>query len=811
MMFDPRLEEVAGAILDGTAVDWNSIDGLVETADPQLIEQLKTLATLRRMTRSAYPSQTTEPGQWGHLRVFERIGKGAFGDVYRGWDTRLDREVALKLLPEESDQSQSPKSSIIEEGRLLARVRHPNVVTIHGAERIDGQIGLWMEFIQGRTLEEALRDGKAFTPKEVARIGRELCQAVSAVHKAGLLHRDIKAQNVMMADEGRLVLMDFGTGREVDAAEANVSGTPLYLAPEVLAGGAATVRSDVYSIGVVLYHLLTGSYPVKGKDLADLRRAHAVREQGELADGPAFPRRLRAVIGRAVDPDPGRRYAAADEFGAALVTAVRTPLSIRRAVSIAAAAAIVVLALVAWKGGMASGSLIKAATPPMITVVPFRNLSSEPSRENFVDGLTSEVIRVLTEIEGLQVTATESSFFFKRKPIDLRALRDQLGTDYIVAADVQTVGERLHMNVQLVPVASGVPLWSEPFDRKLDDVFAIQEEISRAIVNKLRLSLGGGQRRYQPKPDAYKLYLQAQAVMPGRTEGRGGAEARKLYEQATIIDPGYAQAYAGLALAGRTMTWNIYLPAQFDRLRPAALKAYELDPFLPEAIVARALTYAVDRDWEKASELFEQALKLNPNLTQIHATYSDVLILMGQKERGLRLLEQAIVLDPLSLFVRRDLAYAQFLNGRFEDAIVNERKVIADDPEFESDLMQARALTMLGRYEEAIRIFHSRPRNIAPDNRGWERWLARAYRMTGRTQELARLIARAPEERPYQQALVYAALEDKDRTFAALDKAVLEEPDKTGALLLCPEMRFLVGDPRLDQLRQGLRVPSPPR
>ncbi len=281
--------------------------------------------------------------------MLECIGRGAFGEVYRAWETRLDREVALKLLRASGCDDASPPS-VIEEGRLLARVRHPNVVTIHGAERIDGRIGLWMEFVKGRTLEQALREGTRFTEQEVARIGVELCGAVSAVHAAGLVHRDIKAQNVMMAEDARLVLMDFGTGLELrSGSEMPVAGTPLYLSPEVLAGGPATVQSDVYSIGVLLYRLLTNAFPVQARDLAGLRRAHARGERTSLLDARGdVSRRFARVIERALDPEPERRHGSAESLRTALAAVSGVPPLLRAAYATAA-----VLALVAalWLAG----------------------------------------------------------------------------------------------------------------------------------------------------------------------------------------------------------------------------------------------------------------------------------------------------------------------------------------------------------------------------------------------------------------------------------------------------------------------------
>ena len=839
-MKPPLIEDLAGAILDGTAVDWGSVDSDAVQADRPVIAQLKAIAALRLVARDGervgigtpdpstssgspratprgegVPYGNTVPYEWGHLKVLERIGTGAFGEVFRAWDTRLDREVALKLLPDESAvkgrpaasaeapaakdgrPQPVPASAIIEEGRLLARVRHPNVVTIYGAERIDGRIGLWMELVNGRTLEEAMRGGARFTVTEVTRIGVELCGAVEAVHAAGLLHRDIKTQNVMVTEDGRPVLMDFGTGRERDTSDASVSGTPLYLAPEVLAGGAATAQSDVYSVGVLLYLLLTGSYPVRATTLVDLRRAHASRQHADLPDtGQAIPNRLRRVVARALDPNPSRRYPSADALGAALAASAQAP-SRRTVFVMAAAAVVVVVASAVWQFRPA------AAVDPVIAVLPFKNLSSEPDSDYFVDGLTSEVIRNLAVIDGLQVRSQTSSFFFKDKPRDLHTIGQQLNANLIVEADVLRVGNKLRINAQLVPIDSDVPLWSERFDRTLDDVFAIQDEISRAIVNKLRLTLGRGQRRYQTNLQAYELYLRASAVRAGRGEERGIEAAVKLYQQVIAIDPAFAPAYAGLASAYQAMMWNVGVFKNPELVRPAALRALQLDPLLAEAHVAMGVTHTAERDFENAVKSFENALKLNPNLTQIHTAYFDTLVLTGHKERALQLLERAITMDPLSLTVRRDLAFAQFLNGRFEDAIANFRRVMTTDPEFPVSLVLARALMLAGRPEEAINLWKSTSGQGA-----WERWLARAYAMTGRQTEVDRLIAaHGTDPDPYHLAIIYAGLGDKERTFEALNRAADRRDSRAPAFLFSPETEFLRGDPRLDALKRKLKLP----
>ena len=313
---DASLTELAAAVLDGSAVDWEVAESGPAALLP-LLKQLKVVATVAEVHRSGAASDPLprEPmKQWGHFSLLERVGHGSFGEVYRAWNTRLEREVALKLLPLDPGSDDRAASSIIHEGRLLARVRHPNVVTIYDAQQIEGHVGLWMEFVRGNTLAQLVEKGRIFTAAETVRIGVELCSAVAAVHRAGLLHQDIKAGNVMLAEDGRVVLMDFGTGRELaDGSDSALAGTPLYLAPELLRGEKATVQSEIYSIGVLLFHLLTRSYPVPARSLSELRQAHEARDTSSLSTtGLDIPPKLAAIINRAIDPQPSRRYESAE-------------------------------------------------------------------------------------------------------------------------------------------------------------------------------------------------------------------------------------------------------------------------------------------------------------------------------------------------------------------------------------------------------------------------------------------------------------------------------------------------------------------
>ncbi len=366
-MSERLVPDLAGAVLDGAPIDWASAESTADAVTRPVVAELRILAALADVHRGLQAFAPTVPDgeessltHWGHLRALERIGRGAFGEVYRAWDTRLDREVALKLTAAPVAATDEPPPPIIHEGKLLARVRHPNVVTIYGAEQIGDRIGLWMEFVRGRTLKQIVDAGRLFRAAEAGRIGIDLCHAVTAVHAAGVLHRDIKAQNVMLADDGRPVLMDFGTGRDLADNGADAAGTPLYLAPEILAGADATVQSDVYSLGVLLYYMVTGSYPVTAETASDLRLAHQrserIRVRTSRGESDVSPK-LARIIERAIDSQPHHRYASARALASDLATLHRRPMLARWPYGAAAAVGLLLMVGLGWEAvGRRAGS-----------------------------------------------------------------------------------------------------------------------------------------------------------------------------------------------------------------------------------------------------------------------------------------------------------------------------------------------------------------------------------------------------------------------------------------------------------------------
>jgi eukaryotic-like serine/threonine-protein kinase len=393
MAEDRELTEVATAVSESAHVDWDDIARrLRDDEQRQVLRELRVLSTIAGVARdSAGPSasatrtpNTPEPQAWGHLRLLDEIGRGAFGVVYRAWDTRLECQVALKLTRPSGRSVDEDRARALKEARLLARVRHQNVVTVHGADCFDGRYGVWMDCITGLNLEDLLQQQGPMDAVEASRVGRDLCGALAAVHGHGLLHRDLKARNVMRESGGRIVLMDFGTGGRIPAAGDLVSsrtGTPLYLAPELFNAGKPSVASDIYSLGVLLYHLVTDAYPIDGRTIEEVERAHRQDARHLLRDRrPDLPPAFVEVVERALSPDPKLRYQTAGRFDAALAraTGVPAPSPLWWWTRVAAAAGIVVVAAGATilvrhmpgEPGSRSARSVASVSSPGVAAVP---------------------------------------------------------------------------------------------------------------------------------------------------------------------------------------------------------------------------------------------------------------------------------------------------------------------------------------------------------------------------------------------------------------------------------------------------------
>ena len=718
------------SLADGVPVDWASLESSTTTsADRRRYRNLRLVARVAELHRTLtleeerlLPPGDRElepapaPSTWGHLHVGERLASGAYGEIYVAHDPQLNRNVALKILRRGAARGQSV-DQLLAEARTLARVQHPNVVTIHGADVREGRAGLWMELVHGQTLEAWLHAQGTMGPGEVSAVGADICRALAAVHAAGLVHGDVKAQNVMRESGGRVVLMDFGAGRAQDAEAVAVAGTPLYLAPEVLAGEPPTPRSDIYSVGILLFHLLTGAYPYTAGDLEELRAAHADGARSWLRDlRPDLPDSLTETIERALDPDPARRFASAGEMEQALVDVLHPRVTppfpaawIRsRLVGFASAAAAllaVVAALVLWVRAGDSARPVALSGVRTIGVLPMVDLTDSAVPEHFADGLTDELIATLGQVNGL--TIKPATLAGARDRQSLREFARTLDVDALLETTLMRGnddGASPHLKVRAKVIAAGsqTMLWSEAFDRPrgttLELPAVLAAAIGRAVHAPLRSTEASRLRSSRvTNPATEEAYLQGLAHLD-QYGGGSGDQALKAFQRALEIDPGHGGAHSGAARAYVVLGASGVIPN--THARASALtevrRALEIDPNLAEAHATLGyLDFVYDWDWTNAEREFTRSVELNPSSTYARTYYAEFLAAHRRFDEAVLQADTARRLDPQSGAAARK--YALVLHYKHDFSAAD--RALAEARQLEPN--HAGLLVLEGRFAEA--------------------------------------------------------------------------------------------------------------
>jgi TolB-like protein/Tfp pilus assembly protein PilF len=780
----------------------------------------------------------------GPYKVIRQVGWGGMGEIYLAEDTRLGRKVALKLLPAEFTRDAERVRRLEQEARAASALNHPNIVTIHEVGQVDSTHYIVTEFVEGDTLRQQMTVSNLGISAALD-VAAQVASALSAAHAAGIVHRDIKPENLMMRPDSLVKVLDFGLAKLTEPGRATVDtnapaikksltepgqvmGTPHYMSPEQARGVGVDARSDIFSLGVVLYEMIAGRVPFEGATPTDVIISILQQEPAPLARyAPEVPRELEQVVAKALCKNPEDRYQTARELlldlkglkqrlelepvsGLVRDAAARVTRSEGEPVALrtwpwALAAGVVILFTVGWLwlAWRAPETPVKPETP-VIAVLPFKNLSAEKDSEYFADGLTDELIRNLSLIEGLEVRSRTSSFAFKDKALNIREVGEKLRADWVLDGSVLWSRGNLRINAQFARVSDDKPLWTGRFDRELKDIFTIQDEISRGIVNQLRVNLGRGRRRYETSVEAYDLYL--------RARGRSGApgprqvEAIGIYEQVVAKDPSFAPAWAGLAssYARQSVGFPVDNPADaVAKLQVAAEKAIQLDPLLAEAHAALAMMHARDGRWEQAENSFRQAIRLDPNRSDTFSDYSNWLLLAsGRVADALEQMQYAVKADPLSPDIKAVYGNVLISAGRYDEA-ESYLQQLPDDHALKR-LHLARVRLGQGRIGESIQLLENDPtRSRNPQIRGF---LGYAYARSGRREEAEKMAAES--EPANVRALIFAGLGDKDRTLEALERMGSRGPQRIGMFLTRPEFAFLRGDPRLTDLRKKVGLPE---
>jgi eukaryotic-like serine/threonine-protein kinase len=739
--------------------------------------------------------------------VREKLGEGGMGVVYHAHDVRLDRDVALKFPSHRLDADR-----FLQEARAVSALDHVNICTIFEIDETpEGQPFIAMALYRGRTLNAVLAERRPSLGDAVDLI-LQVARGLQCAHARRIVHRDIKPSNLMLTDEGIVKILDFGLARSTHEAQALAShdtrvqtlpGTVLgsvgYLSPEQARGEPADARSDLWSLGVVLYELLTGQLPFTASNVygvmdailrLDPRPAREIRSD--------VPGALSAVVTRALQKRLEDRYQRAAEMMGDLedvarllpagTTTTRTALAARASET---------------RGRTAAGW--QQAPPPSIAVVPFANLSSDVANEYFSDGLTDELINALSQLQGLKVVSRTSAFEFKGKAISARAIGQHLGVTTLLEGSVRRSGERLRVTAQLINVEDACQLWAGRFDREMRDVFDIQDEIAQTIAGTLAVRLntlerGGLVKRHTQDLEAYHLYLKGRFHWNKRT-AEGFEKAREYFEAALARDPEYAPAHSGLAdYYMAVAAWGLAPPTDaWSQARVSALQALALDPDLAEAHTSLAvyLTYA-EWKWDEGEREFLRARELNPNDVSTYFLHATCLIQRGRLREARAEMERAFELDPLSPTTNTYRAGVAHYARDYDGSIDLCRKALELAPQ-DGELLCVLALNyeQKGQLDEAIATFEH-ARALLGDHPLVLASLAATCARAGRLARYRRtrhaLTAMASERYvpPIAWAWVHMARGDVDRAFDCLDRA---SDDRD--CLLC----YLAVGPVYDRLR----------
>jgi len=679
--------------------------------------------------------------------ILSPLGVGGMGEVYRARDTRLGRDIAVKVLPDD----------VASEAKIVASLNHPNIVTLHSIEETSGTRFLTMELVEGRALDTLVTPG-GLPLSQVLDLAIPLSDALVAAHEKGVVHRDLKPANVMLTREGRLKVLDFGlaklTGSDTrleetqeptrtasHSNEAQVEGTVPYMAPERLRGEETDARSDIFSLGVMLYELASGRRPFRGATFADVSSS-ILRDNPELltkvrAD---LPSDLGRIVGRCLEKNPTERFQ----------SALDVCNELRR-----------------MKQTIESGIQAPSQSVTSIAVLPFVNMSRDQENEYFSDGLAEELMNMLSKIRGLRVAARTSSFHFKGKNPTIAEVGTTLNVAMVLEGSVRKSANRVRISVQLVKVSDGYHLWSETFERTLDDIFAVQEEVARAVVaalpGELLISQAGlAASQGTRNSDAYDAYLEGRFLWNKRTES-DVVKAIQFFEHAIALDPAFAEAWAGLADSCVVL------------------------PFY--SLVSRAIT-------------------LSPEDATAHKWYADLLMMTGRSSAALRELRRALELDPLSASIWTIMGEWYWKEGQLDEAMAQYRKALELTPSLPLALeLAARLCWQRGDVEQYFALWERLEvvsQRVAVPTAA----LREAYARGGRSEVLrVQLSAPVASLLPTDRARWHAEMGDLDAAFRDLDDSLAQRELRLAYVTYFADFAPLWKDPRYEALlvRMGVR------
>jgi serine/threonine protein kinase/TolB-like protein/Tfp pilus assembly protein PilF len=762
---------------------------------------------------------TLAPGtRLGRYEIRSKIGAGGMGEVYLAHDTKLDRKVALKILPAEVAAHPDRMKRFVQEAKSASALNHPNIITIHEIDDTGSGHFIATEFIDGETLRQHMRKAP---PKlsEILDVAAQIASALSAAHTAGIVHRDIKPENIMLRTDGIVKVLDFGlaklterlspdlvdteapTRAAVNTEPGVVMGTAIYMSPEQARGMEVDARTDIFSLGVVIYEMVTGCLPFAGSNANEIMAAILNdKEAPPLARyTPEAPAELQRIIGKALRKNRDERYHTVQDLlldlkalkqnleieahlsRSASADAREAPVTASGAQSRATlnqsvsptfeasrsqptssaeylvtgikqhklAAGLVVIVLVI--GAVGLGFYLHARNSEVaiesIAVLPFENQSRDPNTDYLSDGVTESIINSLTQLPNLKVIARSSVFRYKGKETDPFAVGKELGVRAILTGRIMQRGDSIVISTELLDVRDNKQLWGEQYSKKVSDILSVQRDIAKEITGNLRLTLSGEEqsrigKHYTDNAEAYQLYLQGRFYWNKRTE-ESYQKAIDYFRQAIEKDPNYALAYTGLADCYSFLSSQGIRPPQdvFPLAKDAATKALQIDPALAEAHTSLAyVKLYYDWDWAGAESEYKQAIALNPNYPTPHHGYAYLLSSSGRTEEAIAEIKKAEAIDPLALIFQTDHGEYYYFARRPDEAIAQLQKALDMDPSFvRAHFLMGRALIQKGRCDDGITEALKAQKMVpAIESLGW---IGQEYASCGRKAEAEKAAA----------------------------------------------------------------------